>query len=393
MASARRSAALRLVIMMGVVSFFADVCYEGMRSAVGPYLEELGASGTAVGLVAGTGELVGYALRYLAGRAVDRTHRYWTFTFLGYAMNLLAAPLLALAGSWPAVAALVALERFGKAVRSPAKSTLVSFAAKEVGAGWTFGLHKAMDQAGAVVGPLLVFAVLQAGHGYPSAFGMLGIAAALSLVALAAARLRFPDPRALEGTPVEVTPDPRRLGLYLVGVALVGAGLADWALLSFHLVRDGALGGASVSAVYAGAMAVSGVTAIGFGWLYDRVRARGGSGLGLLAGSVVVGAASAPLALVGAGPWVYLGLALWSATQAAVDAIAKAAVATLVPAEQRGRAFGVYYAVFGLAWFLGSLALGVAYDAGPALAAALSAGLLVAGGVVLAIAARQARAR
>lgn len=389
--SERRRAALQLVVMMGVVSLFADVCYEGMRSAVGPYLAQLGASGTAVGVVAGTGELLGYALRYLAGRAVDRSGRYWTFTFIGYATNLIAAPLLALAGSWPAVAALVALERLGKAIRSPAKSTLVSFAAVEVGAGWTFGLHKAMDQLGAVLGPLVVVAVLAGGGGYPTAFVLLGGAAVLSIVALVAARWHFPDPRHLEGTRPPVEASPRRLGWYLAGVALVGAGLADWALLSFDLARRGALAATSVIAIYAGAMAISGVTALAFGAGFDRLRRRGGTGIGLLAGTVVVGAASTPLALLGRGPTIYVGLAVWAATTAAVDAIARAGVATLVPAAQRGRAYGLYYAVFGVAWWLGSLGLGIAYDRRPAAAAILSATLLLAGAAVLAVAAHRAR--
>jgi MFS-type transporter involved in bile tolerance (Atg22 family) len=82
---------------------------------------------------------------------------------------------------------------------------------------------------------------------------------------------------------------------------------------------------------------------------------------------------------------------VWAATTAAVDAIARAGVATLVPAAQRGRAYGLYYAVFGVAWWLGSLGLGIAYDRRPAAAAILSATLLLAGAAVLAVAARRAR--
>lgn len=389
--SDRRRAAMRLVVMMGVVSLFADICYEGMRSAVGPYLATLGASGAAVGLVAGTGELAGYGLRYLAGRAVDRSGRYWAFTFVGYATNLVAVPLLAIAGAWPAVAALVALERLGKAIRSPAKSTLISFAAGDVGAGWTFGLHKAMDQIGAVLGPLVVVAVLANGSGYPTAFLLLGIPAALSIVALAVARLHFPDPRSLESAGPAAPASPRRLGWYLAGVALIAAGLADWALLSFHVARSGQVAAMYVPAIYAGAMAVSGLIAVGFGVAYDRLRRRGGTGLGVLSGAVAAGAASAPLALLGGGTWTFIGLGLWAATTAAVDAIAKANIATMVPAAQRGRAFGLYYAVFGIAWWLGSIGLGFAYDHRPATAATLSAVLLVAGAVVMAVAARRAR--
>ena len=119
-AAATRARTRRFVFLLGWVSLLADLCYEGMRGAIGPYLALLGASGAAVGVVAGTGEAIGYALRYASGALADRTRRYWALAIAGYATNLVAVPLLALAGSWPAVAALVGLERLGKAVRSPA---------------------------------------------------------------------------------------------------------------------------------------------------------------------------------------------------------------------------------------------------------------------------------
>jgi len=151
---------MAFVVLMGTVSLLADTCYEGARSAIGPFLDHLGASATAVGVVAGTGELVGYALRYVTGRIADRTRAYWTLTLIGYGTNLIAVPALALVGNWQAAAALVVLERLGKAVRNPARSTLLSFAAAEVGHGKTFALHEAMDQIGGVLGPLIVAGVL-----------------------------------------------------------------------------------------------------------------------------------------------------------------------------------------------------------------------------------------
>ena len=93
--------AFRFVLIIGIVNFFADVTYEGARANVGPFLRSLGASATIVGFVAGFGELVGYGLRSISGFFADKTHKYWFFTFLGYAVNMLAVPGLALAGNWP----------------------------------------------------------------------------------------------------------------------------------------------------------------------------------------------------------------------------------------------------------------------------------------------------
>ncbi|MBZ0236842.1 MAG: MFS transporter, partial [Deltaproteobacteria bacterium] len=255
----RKRAALAFVVLMGLVSLFADACYEGMRSSVGPYLAHLGASATAVGVVAGSGELVGYGLRYVTGRVADRTRAYWALTIAGYATNLVAVPLLAVAGSWQAVAALVVLERLGKAVRNPARSTILSFAAAEVGHGKSFALHEAMDQLGAVIGPLSVAAVLwwrgDTLEGYRWAFVLLAIPALLSVLTLLAARAKFPDPRALAPAGDDDDDTNRRFGrpfvIYLAGVALVGFGLADWALLAFHLEARDVLAGALVPVIYA----------------------------------------------------------------------------------------------------------------------------------------------
>ncbi|HAR36777.1 MAG TPA: MFS transporter, partial [Acidobacteria bacterium] len=93
-----RRQALNFIVLMGLVSLFSDMTYEGARSLTGPYLGLLGASAFVVGLVAGLGEFIGYGLRLATGLLADRTRNYWLLTFLGYGLNLLAVPLLALAG-------------------------------------------------------------------------------------------------------------------------------------------------------------------------------------------------------------------------------------------------------------------------------------------------------
>lgn len=365
----RRRAAMAFVVLMGLVSLFADACYEGMRSAVGPYLAHLGASATAVGIVAGSGELVGYGLRYVTGRLADRTRAYWALTIVGYATNLVAVPLLAVTGSWYAVAGLIVLERLGKAIRNPARSTLLSFAAAEVGHGKSFALHEAMDQLGGIIGPLSVAAVLwwrgDDLDGYRWAFALLAIPAALSVATLLGARARFPDPRSLAPAHDDDDARPgfgRAFALYLAGVALVGFGLADWALLAFHLEHRDVLAGALVPVVYAAAMAADGGAALLVGGAFDRARSRGGSGLTVLAAALVVAAASLPLVLLGGTGAALAGIALWALGLGATESIGKATVAILSPPARRGAAYGLYYLVFGAAWWLGSILIGVLSD-------------------------------
>ncbi|HEX3762223.1 MAG TPA: MFS transporter [Kofleriaceae bacterium] len=394
-----RARARHFVILLGWVSLCADLCYEGMRSAVPGYLVLLGASATAVGVVSGTGEAIGYGLRYVSGALADRTQRYWALTIAGYATNLVAVPLLALTGSWPGVALLVGLERLGKAVRSPAKSTLTSFAAADLGAGKAFAINEAMDQIGGLAGPLVVAGILawrggtRAGYGW--AFALLAIPAVATLAVLMRARRLYPDPRALDTTGPGEPGAPAALGprywLYLVGVALVAIGLADWSLLAYHLRAVHVLTDRWLPVAYAAAMAVDGLVALAAGRLFDRDRARGRTGAGVVALFVLVGAAYAPLTLAASEQTPYLaiaGIALWSIARSATESIGKALIAAIVPRDQRGRAYGLYYLVWGVAWLAGSVALGALYDHAPMAAGAMGAAALCAGATVVALSAR-----
>ncbi len=113
------STAFHFVLVIGVVNFFADMTYEGARSSTGQFLGTLGASAAVVGFTAGLGELLGYALRSVSGVISDKTGKYWIVTIVGYSINLLAVPALALAGNWPVAAGLIVAERTGRAIRKP----------------------------------------------------------------------------------------------------------------------------------------------------------------------------------------------------------------------------------------------------------------------------------
>jgi MFS family permease len=402
--SDRRKHAMQFVVLMGVVSLFADMCYEGMRSGIGQFLGLLGASGAAVGFIGGLGEAVGYGLRYVSGRIADRTHAYWGLTIAGYALTGLAVPLCALAPAEWMVAVLVALERLGKAVRNPARSTLLSFAGEEIGAGWTFGLHQALDQTGAVLGPLVVTAVVwwrgtDQLAGYRWAFAALAIPAIITIGLVLVSRARYPDPRTLRPAKGDEGVGKGALGRsytkYLVGAALLAAGLADWALIAFHLGGSGAVPLRWLAIVYAGAMGVDALSSLIVGRLFDRAQEKRGpaGGVLVLAGVAVIAAAYGPLVFLAPGLATLAGVALWAFGAAATYSIGKAVVSQLTPAASRGRAFGGYYAVYGLAWWLGSFITGELYDHSRGAAAAFASACLIASAVVLVITARDLRTR
>jgi MFS family permease len=371
--SALQRRALTFVLLMGVVSLLADMVYEGARSISGPYLALLGASGTVVGLVAGLGELIGYGLRLVFGYLSDRTRRYWAFTIAGYALTVVAVPALAIVGSWQVAVMLLTLERVSKALRSPAKDTLLSYATKSIGHGKGFGLHEALDQIGAVAAPLLLAAVLAWQGSYQLAFALLLIPGVLTILALLVARTRFPQPADLAGTTPSLTTRgfDRRFWFYLAAVGLIAAGFADFPLIAFHLQRTAVMPTAWIPALYALAMAVDAGAALLFGALFDRV------GYRALTLAALLSAGFAPLAFSGSPALVVLGMVLWGVGLGAQESILRAAVATMVPAERRGTAYGLFSTGYGLAWFLGSAALGLLYDVSLPALIALSVGLQV----------------
>ena len=352
------SAALRFVVLIGVVSFFADMTYEGSRSITGPYLALLGASATIVGIVAGGGELLGYALRIVSGRFADITGRYWPITLVGYVVQMAAVPALALVGSWQAAAILIALERVGKALRNPPRDAMLAHATLDIGRGWGFGLHEALDQAGALVGPLVAAAVLAARGQYQVAFAVLLIPALLTLGMLIVARISYPDPSGLAARPADVQTGglPSELWIYLGATMLVAAGFADFSLIAFHFAQARTVPADWVPLFYAAAMGVSGIGSLAFGRLFDR------AGIVVLVPLTLVSACFAPLVFLGAPPAAFIGTVLWGLGMGVQESIMAAAVAGMVPSRRLASAYGLFNLLYGLAWFLGSAAMGVLYE-------------------------------
>lgn len=362
-----RERAMKFVILLGLVSLLADVTYEGSRSIIGPYLGLLGASGTVVGFVAGAGELIGYSVRIFSGYLSDRTMKYWFMTISGYVINLVAVPFLALAGNWPIAAALIIVERFGKGIRTPARDAMLSHATKQVGHGWGFGIHEAMDQIGAVSGPLIVAAIMFTTGDYRLGFATLAIPAIMAVSVLLAARFLYPRPHELE--PVAVHIDTKGFSkaywTYLAAAGCVAAGFADFSLIAYHFGQASIVSADWIPVFYAVAMGVDAIAALVFGWLFDRF------GLSVLIVAVLLSFLYAPLVFlsgfvadVALGAFLagLVGTVLWGVGLGAQESIMRSAVAGMVPPERRGSGYGAFYTGFGIFWFLGSFLMGVLYD-------------------------------
>ena len=343
---------------MGVVSLFSDMTYEGARSITGPFLWVLNASATVVGVVAGLGEFIGYALRLVSGYLTDRLGKYWSISFVGYTLNLFAVPLLALAGNWELAALLILMERIGKTIRTPARDAMLSHATTEVGRGRGFGFHEAMDQTGAMLGPLIVALVLYLNGGYRAGFAYLLIPAILAGLVITLATRLYPHPQHLKVS----APKLETKGLtnpywrYVFAVGLIGAGYADFPLIAYHFGKAAVAPPNWIPILYAVAMGVDAVAAIILGRLFDRI------GMPVIMAVSVLSALFAPLVFLGGFNLVLLGMVLWGIGMGAQESIIKAALAEMVPRDRRATGYGIFNTGFGLFWFLGSALMGIPYD-------------------------------
>lgn len=353
-----KSSAIKFVILLGFVSLFADMTYEGARSISGQFLAILGASGTVVGIVAGLGEFIGYGFRLVSGYVSDKTGKYWLITFFGYAINLLAVPFLALAGNWPLAATLMVLERFGKAIRNPSKDAMLSYATHKVGRGWGFGLHEAMDQIGAILGPLIVSAVLYYRGSYRESFALLLIPALCALSVLTVARLLYPHPEDLEIKNKSIKSEgfTKQYWLYIAAICCIAAGYVDFPLIAYHFKKVSLIPDVWIPIFFAIAMAAEGISALIFGRLYDI------KGLSVLIFSTAISSFFVLLVFINEFYVAIFGLILWGIGIGAQESIMRAFVANLVAMNKRGTAYGLMNFWFGISWFLGSALMGFLYD-------------------------------
>ena len=374
MSSRRKmSQPMLFILLFGIVSLFSDMTHEGASSIRGAYLSLLGASAGTIGFVSGLGELIGYSMRYVFGKLTDKTKQYWPMVILGYTLDIIAVPALALVheDGWIAACLLLVIQRMGKAIKKPAKDTVMSFAASQEGAGKSFGLQELLDQIGAFLGPVLLYLVMlfqtegSTLELYSRCFAFLAIPSAITLLLLLLTKRRFPNPERFEPEPKEYLPFQFRkeFVLYIAGISLFAFGFIDYSIIIMHVSRT-FTGGAgsvitsgSIPLLYAGAMLVDAVAALFFGALYDK------KGTAALVFSTVL---SAPFAIFifafDSFPMLLLGIALWGIGMGAQESILKAAVTNMVPKTCRATGYGIFECSFGVFWFLGSWLLSALYE-------------------------------
>lgn len=349
--------ALKFVILMGIVSLFADMVYETSRSIMGPYLGYLGANAFAIGVVFGLGEFLGYFLRIVAGFWIDRIRKYWEFVFLGYGL-IISIPLLAFADYWVLASTFIIMERIGKALRSPAKDTLLSIYTAGMGKGLVFGIHETADQVGAVIGPLILFILLSSNVGYKTSFLVLFIPYVLMLVSLILAN-RYTSsliPEKKESIKSEGTKFRESVLMYLVFIFLTSIGFIGFPLISFHGVKVGLVKENWIPFLYSLVMVMDSLVAIPIGLLYDRVGVKIMVFLPVFILTIVLASFSNSFVLF------IVGLILWGVVMSAYETIVRAFIGDNVPVSDRGKYYGIFNTTLGLSFMIGNSIAGYFYD-------------------------------
>lgn len=373
------SDAMLFILLFGIVSMFSDMTHEGASSIRGAYYALLGASAGTIGFVSGLGELIGYSMRYFFGKIADRTGKYWTMTILGYVLDILAVPALALVGEkgWIAACMLLLIQRTGKAMKKPSKDTIMSFAASQEGVGKSFGIQELMDQIGAFLGPVLLYLVMlfrtegSIFQIYSFCFAILAIPGAMTLFMLWMTRYKFPNPEKFEPEPKEYRPFQikKSFVFYIIGISFFAFGFIDYSIILMHISENftflssgltetsSVISSGTIPLLYAGAMLVDAVAAVVFGYMYDK------KGLKVLIVSTMISALF-PVFIFAfhSIPVMLFGVALWGVGMGAQESILKAAVTSMVPKSCRATGYGIFEFFFGVFWFLGSWLLGTLYD-------------------------------
>jgi MFS family permease len=371
-AKKRISPAVAVIIMFGIISMMGDVVYESARSSNSQYLNLLGISAAKVGLVFGIGEFLGYFIRLISGLLSDKSGKHWIFMFLGYGM-LLVVPLIGFTMNWNAIIILILMERIGKALRSPAKDTILSKVAdKQVGVGFAFGLQEALDQIGAFAGPLIFTAIFYFTGKDDVLQYQLGYRALLIPFAVLMLFLIFVFTKVKNNN---LVPDIKKehhsehlqpvFWIYTAFTFFCTLGFVNFSTVGYHLKATDLMSDGDITLVYSLAMIADAVTALVVGKIYDKLKVKSGKKAGGLLVLMVLPAVSIllpVLTLSHSAILIAIGMIVFGIVMGIHETVMRSAIADVTPFDKRGTGYGVFNTGYGLALMIGASLMGLFYD-------------------------------
>jgi len=350
------------IFLLGVVSLLGDVVYEGSRGIGPDYLGFLGATAVIIGLVGGIGDFLGYAMRLVSGLLVDATRAYWFFIFLGYGL-IVSIPLLGISTGLEVAILLVLLERLGKALRAPSRDTVLSMIAKGLGTGRAFGYHELLDQVGAIIGPLIIAALMfYSSNNYSLTFSFLFIPFFMLLIVLAYTYRKI-NPRTKITEPIRTETGKAKLSrpflVYTFAVLLNTVGLIPYTLILFK--ADEILRPVQqqwvVPLIYVLIQGVDAPAALLSGYAFDKF------GIKVLVLPFIL-SIFPPLLAMGSSELMVLIMAaiMFGLVLGMQESIYRAAVSELTPISSRGTAYGVFNTAYGVGFMISGAVYGLAID-------------------------------
>lgn len=366
-----RKRAILLIILFGIISLLGDIIYEGARSVYGPYTKSIGMDIALVGLITGLAEFFGYFLRLVSGYLSDKSKGYWTFTILGYFL-LISVPLMAISTSWQIISVFIIFERIGKAIRSPAKDTLLSSATKHIGTGLGFAIHEAVDQLGAILGPLVFSLILLLTKnlnneiiGYRSSFLFMFFPFAILMILVIVSKIKVPNPEKLEiedeNTDTKLS---KTFWLYSAFTILTTMGFISFAILGYYFKEKNILTDAQIPFFYAIAMGVDGITALIIGKIYDKIKTKynnSKAGLKVLIIIPIITVIIPVLSFSGKIWTAILSIMLWGIVMGCHETIMKSSIADLTHIKKRGTGYGIFNTFYGVSFFIAGTLFGFLY--------------------------------
>ncbi len=374
----------RNVWAMGWTSLLNDASSELLYPVLPLFLTvTLGAPVAAVGAVEGAADAAAQVVGLAVGRRSDRVRRRMPYVWTGYWMSNVAKPMVALAPAWGWVLGARVLDRAGKGVRTAPRDALLRDSSEPGQTGHVFGFHRFMDSMGAVIGPLLALALLEAGLSYRQVIAVAVVPALLTMLALR----RVVDVVAMAGPPEHEEPHARMADLgrpfWSFTVAWTIFSLGNSADV-FLLLRAHDLGLDATEVVLA--YALYNVLYSGLSWPLGSLSDRIGKRRVLAVGLLVFAAVYAGFGLATAGAAVWPLMAIYGVYIAATDGVGKAFVSDLSPTALRATAQGAFRLATGCAAVVASLTAGILWqEVGPGAVFALGAGAALLGLAAMAL--------
>jgi len=345
-------------LLLGFISLFADITYEGARSVLGAYLEYLEASIFIAGVIS-IGDLLNYFMRGISGFIAGYTRSsrmYWCLVLLGYSINLFAVPLLAFVGKWELAFILVLIERSGKGLRAPVRDVILAEVTEGIGKGKGFGLHELMDQMGAILGPgFVAWSLYNSGGDFRLAFKYLFIPASIAILLVIIAMSIYPRIRSVETTPknaLRFRGFSRRYYLYIASMMFLSMGFIHWHVVSYYIEQQGIISKYLIASLYLIAMASDAIIALPVGFLYDRIKLKILLITPLLPVLIIILFTSISIQTL------FIMSIIWGILMGIYETAMRASIADLVEAGSRAYAYGLYGLVFGSSWTIGNVLIG-----------------------------------